>query len=104
MIKMEIAVVHLSQSRSGIRIWHMHPQLPPICAAEAEEVVTLTPPVEAQEEEEEIPITPRAERRPSKGETSVPQSPFGWAAELGEGLFGKFKQRSGEQKEGGSWF
>ena len=76
---------------------------PPYCVAELEGEVTRTPPTEA-EEEEEIPITPRAERRPSKGETSVPQSPFGWAAELGEGLFGKFKQRSGEQKEGGSWF
>ena len=79
------------------------PSTPILFIAEAEEVVTVTPPAETQEEEE-IPITPRAERKPTKDETSVPQSPFGWAAELGEGLFGKFKQRSGEQKEGGSWF
>jgi hypothetical protein len=43
--------------------------------------------------EEEVPSTPKAERRPS----SVPQSPFGWAAELGEGIFGRFKSGNIEQ-------
>ena len=51
-----------------------------------------------------MPLTPKHVRNGSGqgNEDSPPPSPFHWAAEIGEGLFGRFKHQKGEQNASGN--
>ena len=49
------------------------------------------------------PATAKRSKEAIQGnDDSAPPSPFHWAAEIGEGLFGRFKQQKGEQTPSGS--